>query len=135
MPPFHSLRLLPLAVAALLGACAQQAPSTLTLDEQPRYCNPLELRAGQTFNLRLPSNPTTGFRWTLRDQGAPVLALLGPEIYTTPEEAGVVGSAGVSTWRFRAVARGAGHLSLDYRRPWEAGVAPAKRFECRIAVR
>lgn len=133
MPTLH--RLLPLAAMALLAACAQKAPTTLTPVEQKRYCNPLQLRVGQDFNLRLPSNPTTGFRWVLRENGAPVLKLLGPEVYSTPEEAGVVGSAGVSTWRFRAVASGQGHLSLDYRRPWENGVAAEKNFDCRILVK
>lgn len=129
------LRPLPLAALALLGACAQQAPSTLTLEEQPRYCDPLQLHPGQDFNLRLPSNPTTGFRWMMREDGAPVLQLLGPEVYSTPEEAGVVGSAGVSTWRFRAVASGEGRLDLDYRRPWENGVAAAQSFACRVVVK
>lgn len=135
MPTLPALRLLPLAGLILLTACAQKAPSTLSLDEQPRYCDPLELHEGQEFNLRLPSNPTTGFRWVMRENAAPQLKQLGPEVYTTPEEAGVVGSAGVSTWRFRAVARGEARLELDYRRPWENGVAAAKNFDCRISVK
>lgn len=133
--PFPALRLLPLAGLALLAACAQTPPSTLTLDERARDCDVLELRIGQQLNLRLPSNPTTGFRWQMRDSGAPQLQLLGPEVYTTPEDAGVVGSAGISTWRLRAVAPGEGHLHLDYRRPWENGVAAERRFDCRIRVR
>lgn len=135
MPPRFSLHLLPLAATTLLAACAHQAPGTLELDDQQRLCDPLELRAGQTFDLRLPSNPTTGFRWVLRDSGAPALRLLGPEVYTTPEDAGLVGSAGVSTWRFRAVSRGEGQLTLDYRRPWEEGVAAERTFACRISIR
>lgn len=133
--PNPSARLLSLATLTLLAACAQKAPTTLTPAEQARHCDPLQLRVGQDFNLRLPSNPTTGFRWVMRENGAPVLQLLGPEVYSTPEEAGVVGSAGVSTWRFRAVARGDGRLSLDYRRPWENGVAAEKSFDCRLQVR
>lgn len=135
MPIPAVLRLLPLAGLALLAACAQKPPSTLTLDEQARHCDPLELRLGQEFNLRLPSNPTTGFRWQLRADAAPVLQLLGPEVYTTPEAAGVIGSAGVSTWRLRAVERGAGRLELDYRRPWEHGVAAERQFRCHVRVR
>lgn len=95
----------------------------------------MQLRQGQEFNLRLPSNPTTGFRWTLRANAAPQLRLLGPEVYTVPEEAGLVGSAGVSTWRFRAMQPGEALLGLDYARPWEIGVAPARQVECRIKVR
>ncbi|MCW3150029.1 protease inhibitor I42 family protein [Stutzerimonas stutzeri] len=122
------------ATVLLLSACAQQAPQTLTLDNHVRSCRPMQLAQGQEFNLRLPSNPTTGFRWTLRADAAPQLKLLGPEVYTVPEEAGLVGSAGVSTWRFRAVASGEALLGLDYARPWELGVAPAQQFDCRIRV-
>lgn len=129
------LRLLPLATLALLAACTNRAPSTLTLEQQSRYCDPLVLHEGQEFNLRLPSNPTTGFRWVMNENAAPALKQLGPEVYSTPEEADVVGSAGVSTWRFRAVARGEGRLALDYRRPWENTVPAAKRFDCRITVK
>ncbi|MCQ4345873.1 protease inhibitor I42 family protein [Pseudomonas stutzeri] len=136
MPRFSPLRLLPLAAVGLLAACAhQRPPGTLTLDAPSRHCTPLELHSGQTLNLRLPSNPSTGLRWELRDAGAPALRLLGPEVYTTPEDAGVVGSAGVSTWRFRAETRGEGRLALDYRRPWENGVAAERSFECRFRVR
>lgn len=47
----------------------------------------------------------------------------------------MVGSAGVSTWRFRAVASGATRLELDYRRPWENAVPAAKRFACQVVVK
>ena len=135
MPSLSVLRPLPLAALLLLAACANEAPSTLTLETEARYCDPLVLHEGQDFNLNLPSNPTTGFRWMMRETAAPQLKLLGPEVYSTPEEAGVVGSAGVSTWRFRAVSRGEAKLVLDYRRPWENGVAAAKSFVCKISVR
>lgn len=136
MPSLATLRLLPLTLMALLCACAQ--PLTVPPphgEKATRDCNPRTLSIGQEFSLRLPSNPTTGFRWVMRENGVPVLQSLGLEVYSTPEEAGVVGSAGVSIWRFRAVARGEGRLSLDYRRPWENGVAAAKNFDCRILVR
>lgn len=135
MPVPSALRLPSLAGLLLLAACAGRAPDTLTLDSQQRYCDPLQLRSGQQFDLRLPSNPTTGFRWIVRESGAPQLQQLGPEVYSTPEAAGVVGSAGVSTWRFRAAAGGETRLELDYRRPWENAVPPAKRFACRVVVK
>lgn len=51
---------------ALLGACAQ-TPSSVTLEQKQQSQCPLSLQVGQQFILRLPSNPTTGFRWLLRD--------------------------------------------------------------------
>lgn len=122
--------LLPLGLA-LLTACAHR-PGSLALQEQSSC--PLRMHDGQLLILTLPSNPTTGFRWLIRDDAAPVLSSLGPEVYSNPEDAGLVGSAGQSTWRFQAAKPGTGHLRLTYQRPWETGVAPAKIFDCAISV-
>jgi inhibitor of cysteine peptidase len=116
---------------ALLTACAQ-TPSSVSLEQKQQNKCPLSLQVGQQFILRLPSNPTTGFRWLLRDAAPEVLQSLGPEVYSNPEDAGLVGSAGVSTWRFQVFKAGEGQLALTYERPWEAGVEPAQRFDCTI---
>ncbi|MEX6504167.1 protease inhibitor I42 family protein [Pseudomonas zhanjiangensis] len=122
--------LLPLGLI-LLSACAHR-PGSLSVQEQSGC--PLQMHSGQQLILTLPSNPTTGFRWLIRDDAAQVLASLGPEVYSNPEDAGLVGSAGQSTWRFQARQAGEGHLRLTYQRPWETGVAPAKSFECAVRV-
>lgn len=130
MPTAHRL-LLPLGLA-LLSACASQ-PSSQTVQQQSQC--PLRLHSGQYVILTLPSNPTTGFRWVLRDAASNQLDSLGPEVYSNPEDAGLVGSAGQSTWRFQAKQAGEGHLLLTYQRPWESEVAPAKTFDCSIRVK
>lgn len=129
MPTAHRL-LLPLGLA-LLSACAHQ-PGSLAVHQQSQC--PLSLRSGQQVILTLPSNPTTGFRWVLRDGASSLLDSLGPEVYSNPEDAGLIGSAGQSTWRFQARQTGAGHLLLTYQRPWETEVAPAKTFDCPLRV-
>ncbi|AYF87904.1 protease inhibitor I42 family protein [Pseudomonas sp. JS3066] len=125
--------LLPLGLL-LLTACAQQKTGPVVLQDQQDDC-PLSLSQGQPLVLTLPSNPTTGFRWVVRDAAANVLQSLGPEVYSTPEDAGLVGSAGQSTWRFKASQPGEGRLRLDYQRPWETDVAPAESFDCQISVK
>lgn len=115
----------------LLSACAQK-PSSVSLEQNQQSKCPLSLHVGHQFILRLPSNPTTGFRWLIRDSATQVLQSLGPEVYSNPEDAGLVGSAGVSTWRFQVVKAGEGQLALTYERPWEVGVVPAQRFDCTL---
>lgn len=117
--------------SALLTACAHQSGS---LSVQKQNQCPLSLSPGQQLVLTLPSNPTTGFRWTVRDPASALLDSLGPEVYSNPEDAGLVGSAGQSTWRFQARQEGEGHLLLTYQRPWEPEVAPAQTFDCAITV-
>ena len=124
-------RLCVVVCLALLSACAQK-PTSVTLEQNQQSKCPLSLHVGQQFILRLPSNPTTGFRWLLRDSAPQVLQSLGPEVYSNPEDAGLVGSAGVSTWRFQVTKAGEGQLALTYERPWEVGVVPAQRFDCTL---
>ncbi|MBB1606353.1 MULTISPECIES: protease inhibitor I42 family protein [Pseudomonas] len=128
MPSPRPLLALPLL---LLAACASQPKPVVSLEDD-KPCKPLELHQGQELVLMLPSNPTTGFRWELRNPASHVLASLGPEVYNNPEDSGLVGSAGESTWRFRVTASGEDHLQLAYRRPWEADVAPERTFDCAL---
>ena len=131
-----------MALAALAGCAGQPTsvsiePSAKALQVSPGQqarCKPIELKQGQTLILSLPSNPTTGFRWQLFDAAPSVLNALGPEVYRVPEEAGIVGSAGLSTWRFQATLPGQGRLLLQYQRPWEQGVAPALIYDCAVHV-
>lgn len=126
--------MLPLGLA-LLAACTT-SPSkqhTVTLEEQSDC--PARLQVGQTLILSLPSNPTTGYRWQVRQTASQVLRSLGPEVYSNPEDAGVVGSAGVSTWRFQAQSAGEDELVLVYQQPWAPEVLPVETFGCKVSVK
>jgi len=134
MPSSRLRLLLPLSLA-LLAACAQKPVSSLIVQQNQKDKCPLNLRSGQQLMLTLSSNPTTGYRWVVKDAAPTVLLSLGPEVYTNPEDAGLVGSAGQSTWRFKATHSGDGRLLLLYQRPWEIGVEPAETFDCQITVK
>lgn len=129
MPPARLL--LPLSLA-LLAACAQHPRQIVSLDDQ-KDC-PLTLKTGQTLILILPSNPTTGHRWLMQQPAPANLTSLGPEVFNTPERMGVVGSSGQSTWRYKAVSTGEGHLKMVYQQPWAPEVRPEQTFDCRILV-
>ncbi|MBB3243157.1 inhibitor of cysteine peptidase [Pseudomonas sp. Tn43] len=119
-------------VLALLSGCATQSKHNVTVEKQSEC--PVQLNNGQHLILTLPSNPTTGYRWTIQDSAGGVLRALSPEVYSNPEDAGVVGSAGLSTWRFQAFATGTGRLRLTYSQPWAPEVPAVKTFDCAIAV-
>jgi inhibitor of cysteine peptidase len=121
------------ASLSVLAACTQ-TPSNISLDQAAKDRCPLSMYRGQELLLSLRSNPSTGFRWEVKEAASGVLKSLGPEVYSNPEDAGLVGSAGQSSWRYRAENPGHGHLLLVYRRPWEVGVAPASSFDCQIEV-
>ncbi|MNP69581.1 Chagasin family peptidase inhibitor I42 [compost metagenome] len=104
----------------------------MTVEKQSEC--PVKLTSGQNLILTLPSNPTTGYRWSIQDSAGGVLRALSPEVYSNPEDAGVVGAAGVSTWRFQAFAPGTGRLRLTSQQPWAPEVLPVDAFDCAISV-
>lgn len=121
----------PLALL-LLAACATQPKQNVTVEKQSQC--PVKLSNGQNLILTLPSNPTTGYRWAIQDSAGGVLRALSPEVYSNPEDAGIVGSAGISTWRFQAFANGNGRLRLTSQQPWAPEVLPVDTFDCAISV-
>ncbi|WP_339501920.1 protease inhibitor I42 family protein [Pseudomonas silesiensis] len=123
--------LVPLALT-LLAACATQPAQNVTVEKQSEC--PVQLHSGQNLIVILPSNPTTGYRWAIQDSAGGVLRSLGPEVYRNPEDAGVVGAAGVSTWRFQTFATGTGRLRLTSQQPWAPEVLPVDSFDCAISV-
>ncbi|MFJ4067566.1 protease inhibitor I42 family protein [Pseudomonas sp. NPDC089996] len=123
--------LVPLSLA-LLAACAQQPKQTVELDAESEC--PKRLHVGQSLTLTLPSNPTTGYRWLVQNPASNVLQSLGPEVYSAPEDVGIVGSSGISTWRYQARTAGEGHLVLVYQQPWAPEVRPVQTFDCAIRV-
>lgn len=88
---------------------------------------------GETMVVSLDSNPTTGYDWYV--EGAlPSQLTTAADEFKSGASSGVVGAGGVRTITYRAVASGTGALRLVYIRPWEVGVAPAKRFTLTVTV-
>ena len=92
------------------------------------------------FILRAPPNVVEGFGAKTINEAvnalgtANILRSLGPEVYSDPEDTGVVGSAGQSLWRFQAQGQGVSHLILVYQQPWAPEVRPAQTFDCAVTV-
>jgi inhibitor of cysteine peptidase len=124
------------AMAALpFAACAsKKAPPPAPLNvTDANSGDSVALARNQQLVVRLPSNPTTGYRWALAQQSTPVLE---PEGAPTHEKgAGAEGASGTETWRFAPTQAGEGTLRLEYRRLWEADTAPARVVSYKITVR
>jgi len=76
----------------------------------------LNVGVGETLELQLPENPTTGYRWRLHSSGGPVLQLAEQSFAPSTE---AVGASGTRCWIFRAVLAGVTRLELEQRRSWE----------------
>lgn len=73
---------------------------------------------GQSLEIRLQENPTSGYRWHVVQAGEPVCKLLS-DSFTAGLEA--PGQSGVHRWTFQTVAAGTASIRMIYRRAWETG--------------
>src|SRR5215468_2232723 len=87
----------------------------------------VELAANQDLVVRLPSNPTTGYRWVYVEPKDAVLRVDGPSTYEPSQSAGAAaGAGGTEVWKLAALKAGQQQLRFEYRRPWEQDVAPSQ---------
>ncbi len=91
----------------------------------------IELRVGEEFEIRLPENRTTGFRWRLASNGEPA-CVLQSDSFDAPDR--TPGRGGSHYWRFQAVQVGLGNIELVYRRSFEQEETPARRFSLRARI-
>lgn len=79
--------------------------------------------------LRLPENPTTGFRWQIeRIEGS--LELVTDTYY--PSSDIQFGSGGIREFHFRRTAKGTARLGLKNLQAWEGDRSVTERFEATI---
>ena len=130
------LAILTLIVAAVSAACGtgpevgSREPETVELGERDSGST-VPLRIGDELLIRLDSNVTTGFAWTVVSGPATeVLDLVGSE-YIEPE-AEMLGAGGQELWRFVATGEGATDLELSYERA--SGEASGRTFVVTIEV-
>ena len=95
----------------------------------------LSLCIGQTVEVRLDGNPTTGFSWAVGTIDGDAVSAVGDPIYTPSATGdGIVGSGGTYSFVFMAEKAGAAKVTLTYRRPWETDSAPAQTFTFSVTV-
>jgi len=74
---------------------------------------------GETFQVSLKSNPTTGYRWEVKSK--PLYCdYTNPDAFGEFQEPadGLTGSAGKQIFSFVAKNAGEEHITLVYERPW-----------------
>lgn len=117
------------------GGCV--GPKEFQLDASKNGSS-LNAEVGDSITLELEGNPTTGFLWVFAAPYDEEILIMTGESYSKPDEgkdgAKRMGAPTTKTMTFKAVGPGRTGLKLEYRRPWEKGIAPAKVFECLVSV-
>ena len=90
------------------------------------------LYVGQAAELRLPENPTTGFRWFVVADGGPACRLDDNGFHGAD---GPPGRGGEHVWGLVGVSAGACDLQLAYRRGFGAAAAGETGFALHVEVK
>jgi inhibitor of cysteine peptidase len=105
-----------------------------TLPEYSEADEEIKVEVGQDFVITLESNRTTGFTWELAEPlDNNILELLNAEYIKAV--ARIIGIPGREVWTFKAVRPGKTNISLEYVRPWEQNVVPAKKKIFSVTVK
>ncbi|MEL6861555.1 MAG: protease inhibitor I42 family protein [Pseudomonadota bacterium] len=129
--------------AAVLTACIPDimntAPEVKGLEgaapvqtfTDPATDTDITLRPGGKLNLKLDSNPTTGYYWYLKDIDASQVDQLSEGYFADPAPEGITGSGGHQMFVFEALAPGRSDLVLSYERSPE-DVAETLRLNIKV---
>ena len=99
---------------AILPGCSSSA-ATLTLADDGAH---VALSEGDTIEVALDGNATTGFSWILVEFDDDVVAVEGDPVYEV-EDAELVGVGGTWTWVLVAHQPGETIVRFAYQRDWE----------------
>ena len=90
----------------------------------------LEMDRGQTLEVVLDENPSTGYVWALSQ--APTL-FKAEEIYKpTEQQPAVLGAGGQKIYRFTALEAGSEELHIQHKRAWEQ--TAVDEWKCRVRI-
>lgn len=109
-------------------AISQQAEDRIVLGEDA-HGTTVEMSAGQTLVVSLPSNGSTGYTWRVEAS-----SLGEPKVeHIVPADAPIgVGGYQAFTFDKTGALDGEHTLKLVYQRPWAETVPPAKTFELKV---
>ena len=119
----------------------KSGPQTTTIEvsfddllNQKHLTRTLTLKVGDTLQVSLGSNPSTGFGWAPQMQitNATVLAQTGHEVLAP--SASRPGAAASEVWALQAMAPGTTTVTNAYGRPWPGGEKDAWTFTADVTV-
>jgi inhibitor of cysteine peptidase len=86
---------------------------------------------GDTLELSLDENPTTGYRWAVESLDTRVIAAQEGKYSSS---SGGVGGGGSMKWSLKAIASGKTEFRLKLWRQWEGEASVQKRFNVTLIV-
>ena len=121
-----------LICTTLIVSTSAFAVSAVTLTEAQNG-KTVVVDQGASLIISLESNPGTGYKWQIGKNDNAILKFVDQS--ALPPKTPMPGARGRQMFKFKAIASGNDAFELEYVRPWEKGVAPAKRFGVIVTVK
>lgn len=120
------------ALALAIAAVALPAAAALSGNVYTDPATTIGVAHGAEFLVALPSNPTTGYGWTVRVSGSGVVS--EGSAYQGASAHGMMGAGGQQIFAFETTHAGSATLTFSYARPFEKGKPPVKTAVFRVSV-
>jgi len=124
------LVILALALVALNQASAQNSKISITAGDDGKT---ITMNMGQTLDVTLDGNVTTGYNWIMQSMDPAILKQVGDPVYTP--ESNQIGAPGKIVLTLQPVKTGQANLVLNYMRPFEKKYCPSRTFQVTIVVK
>lgn len=121
-----------LTVVLLWSVSAACGDGDIQVLTDARIGSEIEVSSGEQFEIRLDSNPSTGYGWEIAEMTSPELVVLESRTHVAADT-DLVGVAGTDVFVFTAVG-GAGVLRLEYIRAFDDPVVPAQVAEFLVRI-
>jgi inhibitor of cysteine peptidase len=122
-----------LLLAVLAVVCHSQTATTATkVITDADKGSEVHLKAGDVLELRLKSNPSTGFMWYIQSKSTPLLKLVH-QSQTEATEPGM-GRPILQIFAFEPRRSGEGGLLLHYVRSWEPPATDEEQFQIHVVI-
>jgi inhibitor of cysteine peptidase len=118
-----------LGLIILLSGCSAGNPIQLYQIDSGRA---IKMKLGDTLEIVLDANPTTGYQWKALPWDTEVIEQIDKPVYKSRSKA--IGSGGELTFYFKALSTGQTLLKFIYFRDFEKDVPPIKSFKVTIVV-
>lgn len=94
--------------------------------------NEIEAEIGDVINVKLCSNPSTGFQWDYETTTENILKEQKHD-FEAPEE-DVPGAPGTDVWTFMANEKGTTQVLMEYSQPWDGGLKEEWKYTLTVTV-
>jgi len=130
--PFQAALWLFPVTLLLLVFCAPLSSAATKVVTDADKGGTVEIKMGDVLEVRLNSNPTTGYEWYLQKQSTALLKLTGQSWTQPPPDH--VGAPVVQILDFAPTAKGTGVLLLHYVRSWEPPDPNEEQYSLHVTI-